>query len=78
METNHDIHKDEIDQIIPPDAREVFSNLGNNKEEGEAIGEIFYNSIKSFFEVGLELASNLNLELLIDKFKSFQNEEKKK
>jgi hypothetical protein len=51
METNHDIHKDEI---------------------------IFYNSIKTFFEVGLELASKLNLELLIDKFKTYKKEKEKK
>ena len=78
MEINHEVHKDEIEQLIPPDAKEVFSELGNNKEEGKAIGDIFYNSIKTFFEVGLELASNLNLELLMDKFKSVQKEKEAK
>ena len=78
MEVNHDIHKEEIEQIVPADAKEIFTDLIENKEEGKVLGEIFYNSIKTFFEVGLELASNLNLELLLDKFKSVEKEEEKK
>ena len=53
METNHDIHKEEIEQLVPPDAKEIFTELTEDKEEGEVLGYILYNSIKNFFEVGL-------------------------
>ena len=78
METSHDIHKEELEQIVPDDAKEIFTELTGDKKEGEVLGDIFYNSIKTFFEVGLELASNLNLELLLDKFKSVEKEKEKK
>ena len=78
MEISHKIQKDEIEQMVPEDAKEIFTDLTEDKEEGEALGDIFYNSIKTFFEVGLELASNLNLELLLDKFKSVEKDTEKK
>jgi len=78
MEIKHEIHKEEIEKLIPEDAKEIFTDLAEDKKEGEVLGDIFYNSIKSFFEVGLELASNLNLELLFDKFKSVPKEKGKK
>jgi len=33
-----------------------------NAELGDVIGEIFYNSMKNFFEVGFKLAESLNHE----------------
>jgi len=33
-----------------------------NAELGDIIGDIFYNSMKNFFEVGFKLAESLNLE----------------
>ena len=33
-----------------------------NVELGDVIGDIFYNSMKNFFEVGIKLAESLNLE----------------
>jgi hypothetical protein len=33
-----------------------------NVELGDVIGDIFYNSMKNFFEVGIKLVESLNLE----------------
>lgn len=33
-----------------------------NAELGDVIGDIFYKSMKNFFEVGFKLAESLNLE----------------
>ncbi|MFX0060231.1 MAG: hypothetical protein ACFE85_18940 [Candidatus Hodarchaeota archaeon] len=32
----------------------------SEKDLGEVIGDLFYNSIKTFFDMGSELAENLN------------------
>ena len=37
-----------------------------NAELGDVIGDIFYNSMKNFFEVGFKLAESLNLEFSTD------------
>ncbi|MGQ4873374.1 MAG: hypothetical protein ACP6IY_04790 [Promethearchaeia archaeon] len=58
--------------------KELFEEIKPETEEGEIITDMFYNSIKGFFELGFELAKNLNLELLYDKFKGFDKENNKK
>ena len=56
--------------------KELFEEIKPKTKEGEVITDLFYNSIKSFFEVGFDLAKNLNLELLFDSFKGPKKEEK--
>ncbi|MHA1149482.1 MAG: hypothetical protein ACTSR8_14705 [Promethearchaeota archaeon] len=65
-----------LDIIEPENIKELFKEIKPETKEGEVITDLFYKSVKSFFELGFELAKNLNLELLFDKFKSF-NEKKK-
>jgi len=41
---------------------EIETSLEPNAELGDVIGDIFYNSMKNFFEVGIKLAESLNHE----------------
>lgn len=42
--------------------KEELINEFKSDEDGELIGEIFYNSMKDFFEFGVELAKDLALQ----------------
>ena len=57
------------------DMKEKFSELGENSPQDKLISDMFYESIKIFFDLGLQLVNNLNLELLFDESKI---QEKKK
>lgn len=48
---------------------EVEKKSESNKEVGEIVGDLFYESVKSFFDMGFELAKNLNLEFFTEKKK---------
>jgi hypothetical protein len=41
---------------------ELINEFKSDDEDGELIGEIFYNSMKDFFEFGVELAKDLALQ----------------
>ena len=60
----------------PENIKDLFEEIKPETKEGEVITDLFYNSVKSFFEMGFELAKNLNLELLFDKFKGVNKESK--
>lgn len=53
-----------------------FPHKENKQEFGEIIGELFYNSVKTFFDIGFMLANNLNLEFLTEEKKQ-ENKQKK-
>jgi len=51
------------------DIKEKFSELGENSPQDKVISNMFYESIKIFFDLGLQLVNNLNLELLFEEDK---------
>ena len=70
-------NKETNEKIYEPDGiKELFEEIKPETKEGEVITDLFYTSVKNFFEMGFELAKNLNLELLYDKFKGVKNEKK--
>ncbi|MHA1104255.1 MAG: hypothetical protein ACTSPN_00780 [Promethearchaeota archaeon] len=59
----------ELDEELKKKKEELLielndSNIESNKQnkENELIGDLFYRSIKSFFDLGVELANNLTNE----------------
>jgi hypothetical protein len=64
---------DELDQRKEDLIRELNSpgvietSSEPNAELGDIIGDIFYNSMKNFFEVGFKLAESLNHEFNTEK-----------
>ena len=80
MENNQDpnvnevqMNIDDLDAEIEKKKEDLVSTLisdetkvpnKKNQQELEAIGDLFYNSIKTFFDIGFKLAKNLNLEFL--------------
>jgi len=60
--------RDELDQRKEDLIRElnipgvIETSSEPNAELGDIIGDIFYNSMKNFFEVGFKLAESLNHE----------------
>ena len=45
---------------------EIEASSEPNTDLGDVIGDIFYKSMKNFFEVGFKLAESLNLEFNTD------------
>jgi hypothetical protein len=41
---------------------ELINKFKSDEEDGELIGEIFYNSMKEFFDFGVDLAKDLALQ----------------
>lgn len=71
--------KDVIEQkkkenSIQAEVNKIVSDLKGDSEEENIVSDLFYKSVKSFFDLGFELADKLNLELL----SSFKLDEKKK
>ncbi|MCZ2845715.1 MAG: hypothetical protein O2U61_04355 [Candidatus Bathyarchaeota archaeon] len=56
--------KQELVSTLISDEKKVPNR--NNQQELDAIGDLFYNSVKTFFDIGFKLAKNLNLEFLTD------------
>ena len=55
---------------------EMEENKPDSKKEVEdVIGDLFYTSIKSFFDIGFKLAKNLNLEFLTKEENQKQDKE---
>lgn len=61
-------NRDNIEMNLS-DMKEKFSELGENSPQDKVISNMFYESIKIFFDLGLQLVNNLNLELLFDEGK---------
>jgi hypothetical protein len=92
MENNQDSHinevqikLDDISAEIEQKKEELVSTLisdekkvpnKKNQQELEAIGDLFYNSVKTFFDIGFKLAKNLSLEFLTDEKKGAVNSKK--
>ncbi|MHA1659625.1 MAG: hypothetical protein ACTSUT_10950 [Promethearchaeota archaeon] len=62
--------------LNPSDLKDVFTDAVF--EAGDVLGDVFYNSVKSFFDVGFKLAKNLNFDSLIDSIKKAQEDQKDK
>lgn len=56
-------------EIDLSDMKEKFEELGENSPQDKVISNMFYESIKIFFDLGLQLVNNLNLELFFDQGK---------
>lgn len=55
--------KEDLVNELSSDETEIL-NKEDKQEFGEAIGDLFYKSVKTFFDIGFQLAKNLNLEFL--------------
>ncbi len=55
------------------DAKKMFSELNEDSNVDNLLSDLFYKSIKLFFDTGFDLAKKLNLEL----FESFKFEDDK-
>ncbi|TXT61282.1 MAG: hypothetical protein BAJALOKI2v1_40076 [Promethearchaeota archaeon] len=62
-----------MDNLNPKKVEKMFSEL----KVDDAITDAFYKSVESFFEMGFELARNLNIELISDYLKDFNGDKKK-
>ncbi len=76
MNLNAEIEKKKEDLVSTLISDETKVPNQKNQQESEAIGDLFYNSIKTFFDIGFKLAKNLNLEFLTDEKKG-ENKSKK-
>ncbi|MFX1588135.1 MAG: hypothetical protein ACFFC1_08270 [Promethearchaeota archaeon] len=56
--------KEELVSTLISEEKKVSNK--KNQQELEAIGDLFYNSVKTFFDIGFKLAKNLSLEFLTD------------
>ncbi len=68
------IEKKKKENPIQAEVNKIVSDLKGDSEEENIVSDLFYKSVKSFFDLGFELADKLNLELL----SSFKLDEKKK
>jgi hypothetical protein len=59
LNTELEKKKEELIEEINSSQRSETSSE-SQKDIGEIIGDLFYNSIKTFFDMGSELAENLN------------------
>jgi len=67
-------NKEKSEKMYEPDSiKELFEEIKPETKEGELITDLFYKSVENFFNMGFELAKNLNLELLYDKFKGVKD-----
>ncbi|MFX0018467.1 MAG: hypothetical protein ACFFAK_11085 [Promethearchaeota archaeon] len=64
-----EIEKKKEDLVSTLSSDETKAPNKKSRQELEVIGDLFYNSVKSFFDIGFKLAKNLNLEFLTDKKK---------
>lgn len=51
-----------LEAINPSKMKEMVSDLKVN----EVVGDLFYESVKLFFDIGFDLADKLNLDLIQD------------
>ena len=67
--------KEEImNDLNPSELKDVFTEAV--LEAADVLGAVFYNSVKSFFDVGFKLAKNLNFDSIIDSIKKAQKDQK--
>ena len=51
-----------LEAVNPSKMKEMVSDLKVN----EVVGDLFYESVKLFFDIGFDLADKLNLDLIQD------------
>ena len=73
MKGMEDIEVSDQKMVDPEELKKVFIESGNNTPQDKVIGDLLGKSISMFFELGFELAKNLNLEMIFDEFKKEQN-----
>jgi hypothetical protein len=57
--------KQEVMNVLnPPEMKQVITEA--TKEARDVVGDVFYKSVKSFFDVGFNLAKSINFDLLVD------------
>ena len=64
LQENFD-NRDKVEMDLS-EMKEKFSELGENSPQDKVISDMFYESVKIFFDMGLQLINNLNLELFFD------------
>ena len=52
-------HEIELNLELEQRKEELVNEFESAQQDGELIGEIFYNSMKEFFDFGIELAKDL-------------------
>lgn len=57
--------------LNPSKMKEMISNL----DVDNVVGDLFYESVKLFFDIGFELADKLNLDLIEDLIKKEKEKE---
>lgn len=62
-----------VGNLNPEKVEEMFSEL----KVDNAISDAFYKSVESFFQMGFELAKNLNIELIADFLKDLNKDQNK-
>jgi len=77
---NTQMHLNQINKELKQKKEELIEEFKSSdteesvSESGDVIGDLFYNSVKSFFEVGFKLAESLNLDM----FTTSKEQENKK
>jgi hypothetical protein len=70
-----EIDKKKNDLIIELKPSELQKDISKSTPlVGEILGDLFYNSIKLYFDIGFNLAKRLNFDLIIDSIKKAQKE----
>ena len=69
--------KDEvIKDLNPSDLQKVLSK--STPGIGEILGDLFYISIKSYFDIGFNLAKRLNFDFVVDSIEKAKKDEENK
>jgi hypothetical protein len=62
-----------VGNLNPEKVEQMFSEL----KVDDAISDAFYKSVESFFQMGFELAKNLNIELIADYLEGLKKDQDK-
>ena len=84
LETDHlDLRKDieqKKDEVIkdlnPSELQKIISK--STPGIGEILGDLFYNSIKLYFDIGFNLAKRLNFDFVVDSIEKAKKDEENK
>jgi hypothetical protein len=65
-----------IKDLDPSELRKVISK--STPVIGEILGDLFYNSIKLYFDIGFNLAKRLNFDFVVDSIEKAKKDEENK
>jgi len=65
------LKKKSVNDLTPEGMKKIFSEL----ELDSSIKNYLYSSVKNLFDMGFQLANNLNLDVILDKFEEEQKED---